>query len=181
MDLRRYLGYFVRVGSKGGKEMALSKFTVSQLIQIVADDAESKSRVNSWLGKIPTESGTAGAIRNFSMVLGSMFTLGQVDALDPSDQEQMAYQYSCDGIAEATSKAIQAKLSTVPHLAKCDAQAREKGYSHTGTMIVMDDETKYVLDWWKTLDIRDPFVFQYRNFMQDLGGGIPASQFKGFS
>ena len=47
--------------------------------------------------------------------------------------------------------------------------------------LIMDDETKYVLDWWKSLDIRDPFVFQYTNFMQDLGGGIPASDFKGFS
>src|SRR5262249_33890481 len=127
--------------------MALSKYTVSQLIQIVADDPESKSRVNSWLNKVDiADSGEAGAVRNFSMVLGSIFTLGQATSLDPQDREQMAYKYSCDGIAEATSKAINAKLSTVPHLAKCDAQAREKGYSHTGTMVVMDDETKYVLD-----------------------------------
>lgn len=160
--------------------MALSKFTVSQIVQIVAADPESIHRVNSWLNKIDiADSGEAGAVRNFSMVLGSMFTAGKT--LDPSDQESLAYQYSCDGIAEATSKAIKAKLDTVPHLVKCEAQAREKGYSHTGTMIVMDDETKYVLDWWKSLNIRDPIVFQYRNFMQDLGGGIPFTAFKGFS
>jgi hypothetical protein len=160
--------------------MALSRFTVSQIIQIVADDPDCKHRVNSWLNKIDiADSGEAGAVRNFSMVLGSIFTGGKT--LDPSDQESSAYQYSCDGIAEVTSKAIKAKIDTVPHLAKCEAQAREKGYSHTGTMLVMDDETKYVLDWWKSLDIRSPFVFQYRNFMQDLGGGIPFTDFKGFS
>ena len=49
--------------------MALSKFTVSQIIQIVAADPESKHRVNSWLNKIDiADSGTAGAVRNFSMV-----------------------------------------------------------------------------------------------------------------
>jgi hypothetical protein len=161
--------------------MALSKFTVSQIVQIVADDPESKSRVNSWLGKMPTKTGNAGAVRNMGMVIGGIVTGGDNKKFDPSDRDQMAYKYSCDGIAEATSKAIQAKLDTVSHLKQVQQQAREKGYSHTGTMIVMDDQTKYVLDWWKSLDIRDPFVFQYTNFMQDLGGGIPASDFKGFS
>ena len=161
--------------------MALSKFTVSQIVQIVADDPESKSRVNSWLGKMPTSTGQAGAVRNFSMVLGAIVTVGQAKTFDPSDREQMAYLYSCDGIAEATSKAIQAKIDTVAHLKEVGQQARVKGYSHTGTLIVMDDDTRYVLDWWKSLDIRDPFVFQFNNFMQDLGGGIPASDFKGFS
>ena len=162
--------------------MALSKFTVSQIVQIVADDPDSKHRVNSWLNKIDiADSGTAGVVRNFSMVLGGMVTFGQAKAFDPSDQDQMAYLYSCDGIAEATSKAIKAKIDTVPHLVSVESQAREKGYSHTGTMLVMDDETKYFLDWWKSLNIRDPFVFQYRNFMQDLGGGIPFNEFKGFS
>src|SRR5689334_10829754 len=136
--------------------MALSKFTVNQIIQIVLDDSESKHRVNSWLRWMDIEdSGEAGAVRNFSMVLGGMFTGGK--AFDPGDQDSLGYKFSCDGIAEATSKAIKAKISTVPHLVSCDAQAREKGYSHTGTMIVMDDQTKYVLDWWKSLDIRSPF------------------------
>lgn len=161
--------------------MALSKFTVSQIVQIVVDDPESKLRVNSWLGKMPTSTGNAGAVRNMAMVVGNIVTFGQNKSFDPSDREQMAYQYSCDGIAEATSKAIAAKKDTVSHLKEVQQQARVKGYSHTGTMITMDDDTKYVLDWWKSLDIRDPFVFQYQNFMQDLGGGIPASDFKGFT
>jgi hypothetical protein len=162
-------------------QMALSRFTVSQIIQIVAQDPESLHRANSWLGKIPTDTGTAGVVRNFSMVLGSIATLGQSKAFDPSERDQIAYQYSCDGIAEATSKAIRRRLPTVAHLVSVDAQARERGYSHTGTLIMMDDKTKYVLDWWKTLNVRDPFVFQYRNFMQDLGGGIPFSSFNGFA
>jgi len=156
--------------------MALSKFTVSQIIQIVAVDPESNLRVNSWLGKMPTKTGNAGAVRNVGMVFGGIVS----DKYDPSDREQNGYKYSCDGIAEATSKAIAAKKDAVSNLKEVQQQAREKGYSHTGTMLIMDDETKYVLDWWKTLDIRDPFVFQYRNFMQDLGGGIPYSDFKGF-
>ena len=162
--------------------MALSKFTVSQIVQIVAADPDSKHRVNSWLNKIDiADSGTAGVVRNYAIGFADMVTFGNVKSLDPSEREQMAYLYSCDGIAEATTKAIKAKIDKVPHLVKVDEQAREKGYSHTGTMIVMDDETKYVLDWWKSLNIRDPFVFQYRNFMQDLGGGIPLSAFNGFS
>ena len=157
--------------------MALSKFTVSQIVQIVAADPESQRRVNSWLGKMPTSTGNAGAVRNMGMVFGGIVS----DKFDPSDREQMGYKYSCDGIAEATSKAIAANLDTVSHLKQVQQQARIKGYSHTGTMITMDDDTKYVLDWWKSLDIRDPFVFQFNNFMQDLGGGIPFSDFKGFS
>ena len=162
--------------------MALSKFTVSQIVQIVADDPESKSRVNSWLNKIDiADSGAAGVVRNYAIGFADVFTFGKFKALDPSEQDQMAYLYSCDGIAEATTNAIKPKIATVPHLVSVEPQAREKGFSHTGTMITMDDETKYFLDWWKSLNIRDPFVFQYRNFMQDLGGGIPFSDFKGFS
>ncbi len=162
--------------------MALSKITVTQIIQIVADDPDCKYRVSSWLSWIDiADSGEAGAVRNYAIGFMDMITLGKTKTFDPSEQDRMAYQYSCDGIAEVTSKAIKAKLITVPHLVSCDAQSREKGYSHTGTMIVMDDQSKYVLDWWKSLDIRSPFVFQYRNFMQDLGGGIPAYDFKGFN
>jgi len=162
--------------------MTLSKFTVSQIVEIVAVDPESQHRVNSWLNKIDiADSGTAGAVRNLAIGLVGGITGGAFKSFDPTERDQMAYLYSCDGIAEATSKAIQAKIDKVAHLVKVDAQAREKGYSHTGTMITMDDQTKYVLDWWKSLNIRDPFVFQYRNFMQDLGGGVPLSDFKGFS
>jgi len=159
--------------------MALSKFTVSQIVQIVVDDPESNHRVNSWLGKIPTDTGTAGVVRNFA--IGLVGGVTGFKSFDPTERDQMAYLYSCDGIAEATTNAIRPKIDKVAHLARVEAQAREKGYSHTGTMIYMDDQTKYVLDWWKSLNIRDPFVFQYRNFMQDLGGGIPFSSFKGFS
>ena len=85
-----------------------------------------------------------------------------------------------EGIAEATSNAIEARRGEAPHLKAVSQQAREKGYSHTGTLIEMDDGSRYVLDWWKSLSIRNPFVFRYRNFMQDLGGGIPFTEFKGF-
>ena len=159
--------------------MALSKFTVWQIVQIVAVDPECQHRVNSWLGKMPTNTGTAGAVRN--LAIGLVGGISGAKAFDPSERDQMAYLYSCDGIAEATSNAIRPNIEKIAHLTRVDQQAREKGYSHTGTMIYMDDQTKYVLDWWKSLDIRDPFVFQYRNFMQDLGGGIPFSDFKGFS
>ena len=162
--------------------MALSKFTVGQIVEIVAADPECQSRVNSWLNKVDiADSGLAGVIRNYAIGAGDFFSGGSIKAFDPSEPDQLAYLYSCDGIAEATTNAIKAKIETVPHLVKVDSQAREKGYSHTGTMLVMDDDTKYFLDWWKSLNIRNPFVFQYRNFMQDLGGGIPFSAFKGFS
>src|SRR5687767_10688081 len=115
--------------------MALSRFTVSQIIKIVVDDPESKRRINSWLNKIDiADSGTAGAVRNYSIAFMDVITFGKVKAFDPSEREEMAYLYSCDGIAEATSDAIKAKIDEVPHLVKVDAQARERGYSHTGTM-----------------------------------------------
>src|SRR3982750_3039275 len=111
--------------------MALSKFTVSQIIQIVAVDPESNHRVNSWVGMVPTNTGTAGVVRNFAIGCAETFTFGSIKALDPSERDQMAYLYSCDGIAEATSKAIKPKISTVLHLKDVGAQAREKGYYHT--------------------------------------------------
>lgn len=162
--------------------MAISRVTVGQIVQIVAADSESNSRVNSWLNKVDiADSGTAGAVRNYAIAFADTFTPWHVKAFDPSERDSMAYLYSCDGIAEATSKAIQARISEVLHLVRVSSQARRKGYSHTGTLLEMDDGSKYVLDWWKSLSIRNPFVFRYLSFMDDLGDGIPYTDFKGFS
>ena len=105
--------------------MALSKFTVSQIVQIVADDPESKSRVNSWLNKIDiADSGEAGAVRNFSMVLGSMFTLGQAKAFDPSDQAAAARgRQQGDGGYEDVDDAIHSWLRSVLDVIQAGAES----------------------------------------------------------
>ena len=162
--------------------MALSRTTVARILDVVASDPESNRRVNSWLRWMDiADSGTAGVVRNYSIAFADMMTFGQVKALDPSEREQLAYLYSCDGIAEATAAAIRPKVKEIPRLVRVDEQARERGYSHTGTLLEMDDGTKYVLDWWKSLSIRDPFVFKYQSFMWDLGDGINYTNWSGYS
>ena len=162
--------------------MALSKQTVLQIIEIVAQDAECQKRVNSWLNKVDiADSGTAGIVRNFAIGLAyGLVPKRWENSFDPSERESMAYLYSCDGIAEATSIAINAKIKDIEGLTRASEQARKTGYSHTGTLLEMTDNTKYVLDWWKSLSIRCPFVFKYDDFMYQKSEGTPSTDFKGF-
>ncbi len=163
--------------------MALTIHTVSQIILVVSQDPLSRSRINSSLrGGGASSFGIAGAIRNYSIAFAYTFTPSGLDKeFDPGEISSMAYKYSCDGIAEATVKAIKAKIAEIPALGDVSDQARVKGYSHTGTLLTMKDGTKYVLDWWRSLDAKMPFVFKYNDFIYNRTNGIRSLEFKGFS
>ncbi len=78
--------------------MALSKITASKIVDAVSNDAKSRRRVNSWTG--------SGVVRNFAMA--------NAPWMDPTDRSSNAYKWSCDGIAEATTAAINTALKKDP-------------------------------------------------------------------
>jgi len=162
--------------------MTLQKETVRQIIRVVADDPDCKKRTNSKLRFIDiADSGLAGSVRNTA--IGLVYGLlpdKYDDNFDSGDWSSMAYEYSCDGIAEVTSIAINKKLDAIPALKRAYEQGRVKGFSHTGTLLEMKDDSKYVLDWWKSLNIHCPFVFRFQDFMYKRSDGTPYTSFEGF-
>lgn len=164
--------------------MPLSVETARKLVDVVSKDQESRRRVDSWIrwfavtqqGHGPSSAGVAGVIRNFAMAAVNM---------DPSERDSNAFRWSCDGIAEATAiainKAIQLDRKRFSGIVSAEEQARKEGYSHTGTLINLEGGSRYVFDWWKSLDVMNPHIFRYDDFMNDRGRSVPFQDFLGFS
>jgi len=162
--------------------MALSRQTVLDIIKIVEDDPDCRDRANSWLRFLDiADSGTPGIIRNYSIGLVYTYLPEKLAfEFDPLERESMAYEYSCDGIAEVTARAIQKKILQLPAVERASEQGRLVSYSHTGTLLHMKDGSKYVLDWWKSLNLACPFVFLFDDFMYCKSDGTPFFYFNGY-
>jgi hypothetical protein len=158
--------------------MALSREAVRQIVIVVSNDPECVRRVNSWI-RGPVFGAFAGPARDFGLALGNVATL--TTAFDPQDVESVAYQYSCAGIAAATAIGIRQAIDAVPDVIAVVEQSREVGHAHSGTMIRMRDKTQYVLDWWKSLDVWNPRIFQHYDFVHNIGNGVAFADFKGFA
>jgi hypothetical protein len=46
----------------------------------------------------------------------------------------------------------------------------------------MTDGSRFVFDWWKSLDVSDPWIFRYDDFMDNhQENGVPYCEFRGWS
>lgn len=170
--------------------MSLSKETVRKIVRIISADRESCDRISSWISSgLAARMGYGGLVRN--LVMGTV-------GLSPGDQSSTGYRLSCDGIADATAAAISNVIKkssgSDPRWcnvvkeplrevleAKSKARSIDHGFSHTGTAIYMKDGTQYVLDWWMSLNVEDPHIFRYDDFIYNRGNSVRFSDFNGWS
>lgn len=173
--------------------MALNKEQVLKAVTIVAADPEASSRIQSALSFLGRNSGFT---RNMMMAMGFGVAKTAHDAIleagrrggvppmaiarakasrqipfDPNRSGSMGYELQCTEIAVRAAAAIEAKKSQIPNLAEASQCSRSVGFAHAGVLLVMKDGTKgasrYVLDWWATLDVQNPLVFRYDDFDQN--------------
>jgi hypothetical protein len=157
--------------------MALSKKTAIAIIDAVASDSESQATINVRSNDspatkvVPASWGITGALRNFAHVISFS------DPTDPKVERLL-----CTGIARTTSRAIDEKLSGtpgIPEVSKTEVVSREKPISHTATVIVMKDGSKYVFDWHKSLDVHNPWIYKLDDWKLNQGG-LRFLEFKGW-
>lgn len=90
---------------------------------------------------------------------------------DPNVEGSPGSELQCTAIAEAAKEAIDRKCKRVPGylpgLASTDCFSRSEGFAHMGLALKMTDSSKYVLDWWATLDVANPLVYRFDDFDND--------------
>ena len=93
----------------------------------------------------------------------------------------IGHQLNCEGIALAAVAAIKKKMKAIPAVESVAVMRREYGLAHFGVQIDTIDGGQYILDWWMSLDIADPFVFPYKTWNLDKKEtGVAYSDFGGF-
>ena len=174
--------------------MALSRETVAAIIEVVAADNLCRSVINKagmprlvqavapWLAM-------AGAYRNAQMQMYEWYS-----DVPPASSEDSGSPYMmeriCVGIAnavqEAATRALFTKKLNIPidysqHIARV---RNDTFFGHYANKVVSSDGGEYVLDWWMTLEIRNPMVWRYSEWRQYplVCGtvGCPFSLFRGF-
>ncbi len=175
--------------------MALAKITVSRIIRIVAADEECNFRIQSIIALLPLGKKT-GWVRNLGMALGQgLWPAGQryaegrwgvnfgenANELDPNIDLSTGHKLSCDGIVLAVRDAVSKKLTAVPAVASVEKVSRSNGLAHAGLLLNTTDGGEYILDWWMSLDVENPYVFPFKPWDADKKEtGIKYSDFGGF-
>lgn len=142
------------------------------IVDIVAADAECRRRISSVIGKILPDALTfSGDVRD--LVLGTKVWLTPGASINDPENAM----FFCSGIADAAVKAINngrrwnpysqilSRVLTVERIDRMPQRPRVKDW-HSGVLVKTVDGGEYVFDWWKTQDIRNPFVqqaFDFRN------------------
>lgn len=158
--------------------MALTKAQATAIVDTVAADALSTTRINksnadSVLTRVMPESwGASGAMRNWGFI-----------AVGASPDMDQAGQFVCVGIQQATEKALESKLKTpggLPGVKSVGEASRNGtlGTYHVATLITMDDGSEYVFDWHATLNTRNPMISRHADWKRS-SGGMPYATFSG--
>jgi hypothetical protein len=159
------------------KELALTRSVAAQIVETVEKDAECKKRIPKVYGaRVLGNLGIAGSLRNLANP--KMFV---VPNYQPTQEES---DLACTGIAEATSKALnaRAKKEVSFPVAKSDSVSRESqvlGVHHTATSVTLRTGESFVFDWHATLMIGNPMIHPSVDaWMHDVDG-ILYSQWTG--
>lgn len=188
--------------------MALTRTQIQAAVRIVANDPEASQRIRSALNFLGRASGPT---RNMLMALGYGVAELSQDALlaaakaggmpspllaaakrnrqiplDPNRAGSWGYELQCTEIAERAAAAIMKQKSSVPRLLEASMVSRSAGFAHAGVLLVMQDTpgatSKYVADWWATLDIENPVLFRFDDFDQNRSfSGVPLVSFVSFA
>lgn len=176
--------------------MALAPITVSRLIKIVSADPVASYRITSWLSTVPVLGPYTGSVRNMFFSLGQgLIDIGaqyaegrwnvdmgkDYNPLNPNLEGSIGYELQCTGLAEAACAAIMKAKASVPAVANASVVARSSGFAHAGVLIETTDGGKYVVDWWLTLELKNPYLFLFDDWDQNISGsGVSYFHFKGF-
>jgi len=181
--------------------MSFSRLTVSRIINVVKSDKIAYERIDSMLQYIPPLwipglRDKRGWVRNYGMAtaetyldIGAWFagkkfgvSFGKHwNPFDPNLPGSVGYEYQCTGMAEAASAAIMAAKSQLPAVKFAEPRDRSEGLTHSGVWIETVDGGEYIVDWWTTLDIDNPYVFRYADWDQNQKSkGFEFKEFRGF-
>ncbi len=182
--------------------MSLSREVVASAIAVVASDPDAKQRIEGILA--PVLGRQSGFFRNLGMT--AVFTVFDVFQTvrtspfrayaaatgepfqkpfvpwDPNRPGSAGYELQCTAIVEAAVTAIEKRKGEVPGLKEASLMSRSEGFAHAGVHLEMKDKSKYVIDWWATLDVANPLLFVADDFDKNhKEKAILFKDFHGFS
>jgi hypothetical protein len=102
-----------------------------------------------------------------------------------SESDPRFQRLLCGGIVAVTVAALDKKKGMLPGLRDVQGASREPrawgvNWAHFATLLLMNDNTNYVFDWHKTLNISNPWVSKQDDW-QIAQNEIPFSDFQGFN
>jgi hypothetical protein len=169
--------------------MALSVAAVTELVHAVMNDGECQQIIRPLppIVQALIPHGVhinPGAIRNTVNVDldngGRLNVIGHdwggtMDKYSPRTKSEM-----CFGIEAQTTRVIVQCLLREHSLSSVSmAYPAEADYAHRATCIQTRDRCEYVLDWWMTLEIDNPMVWELRDWK--CGNGSAGVEFKSFT
>ena len=172
--------------------MALSKVTSQQIIDIVSADPYCRAIIYNpfhqngkllidyimrvlipqQVGEAIENKGLAGWLRNLALEINLME--GKIDI-------KIYNELLCGGIASAAWGVLSRNKQKIKGLKDINGIGREiDGWAHHAIVIKMQDQSEYVFDWHKTLNIKNPFISKKSDWLKGINE-IPYLNFKGFS
>ena len=159
--------------------MALTRQHVAAIIDIVAQNAECRRRINTSSGSLPASFGLNGQIRNTRNSIKDTFS---------EDYSQKTQDEMCIGISATVTQTIISALfaKKLPWLLKVQDQRNDpEWFGHYAPKLTLTGGDEYILDWWMTLQIHNPIVWRYEDWRHYpspfvLGRGVQFASFQGF-
>jgi hypothetical protein len=172
--------------------MPLTRDQVQAAVDIVSADPDCRRIIGLPMEYETADGWPTGIPRNVVLMDQAMEQLGMkgwmrnvfiegphaVGAMDTADYEKML----CGGVAAATVAALRSRKGSIPHLKDVELTDNRcvRGWWHIATLLRMDDGAEYVLDWHKTLNVRNPWVSRYADWWAGQNE-VQFREFKGFS
>lgn len=170
----------------------LTKDSVKQVVDVIRADSNCRRIINKSdmprLSQLaPYWLGTAGAIRN-----ASIQTYEWWNNIQPATTEDSGSQYFmeriCQGVANAAAEAFQRfayQRKTIPGVKSEAGLVKDRNstfFGHYANVLTTTDGREYILDWWMTLEIDNPMVWQRHEWNQYplIHRGIPFKMFTFF-
>lgn len=140
--------------------MPVTRSLALAIIQIVAKDAECQRRITSGFSIFGKHS---GSFRNAEFCIANLASLNKC-APDTEQQKKVCYGV-VDATVEAINKVVVQKnrpgtLSAVRFASEIGRNV-EEAFEHYGTKLVLSSPLdNCVFDWWSTLTIDNPLIYQ---------------------
>ncbi len=162
----------------------LTRAGAHRMCELVSKDVGCQALLTAPWPPILQSWGVAGSVVN---ALGTVGTW--VGGMDQDDLQLR----SCIGISNATSAALSPEtvegstasngyLPEVQLAITCTRFPKDflgNTWEHHACRIIMVDGSDYVMDWWKTLDPWNPYIYATDDWRQDNSNYFPFSSFTG--
>lgn len=171
----------------------LKKQTVAAIVDVISKDPEcrrviNKSDIPRLLKYAPYWLGATGAIRNATIQTKEWW-----NGVPPATSEDSGSKYFLERICQGVANAVQNAFTAGITYKKKDIIGVDTGaglvkernitfFGHYANLLVTSDGHQYILDWWMTLEIDNPMVWQRHewNHYPIIHRGIPFKMFDRF-